>query len=161
MQYGFSRRLHDYRAYKRHENGCYLVLHEWIVSQWMYLKQWDIISKMDDTEILSSLNEYIATEDSTPVTLASSFYQSILRDSILLHNSSQSDLLIQAFIGRYFIRSGERVVVSLANKRMIRREMYPEIKHTLLEMMLVMAMATLGYVLVKLNAAAKTHENNN
>jgi len=85
---------------------------------------------MDDTEILSSLNEYIATEDSTPVTLASSFYQSILRDSILLHNSSQSDLLIQAFIGRYFIRSGERVVVSLANKRMIRREMYPEIKHT-------------------------------
>jgi hypothetical protein len=116
---------------------------------------------MDDTEILSSLNEYIATEDSTPVTLASSFYQSILRDSILLHNSSQSDLLIQAFIGRYFIRSGERVVVSLANKRMIRREMYPEIKHTLLEMMLVMAMATLGYVLVKLNAAAKTHENNN
>jgi hypothetical protein len=107
---------------------------------------------MDDTEILSSLNEYISTEDSTPVTMASTFYQNMLRDSIMLHNHSQAELLVQAFIGRYFIRSGERVVVSLANKRMSRREIYPEIKHTLLEMMLVVAMATLGYVLVKMNA---------
>jgi tetratricopeptide (TPR) repeat protein len=38
--------------------------------------------------------------------------------------------------------------VSLANKRINRREMYPEIRHTLLEMMLVVAMATLAYVLV-------------
>ena len=109
---------------------------------------------MDDTEILSSLNQYVATEDSTPVTYASSFYQTMLRDSIMLHNHSHSELLVQAFIGRYFIRSGERVMVSLANKRMSRREMYPEIKHTMLEMMLVMAMATLGYVLVKLNILA-------
>jgi hypothetical protein len=107
---------------------------------------------MDDTEILSSLNDYVTTEDNTPVTLASSFYQNMLRDSILLHNNSQSELLVQAFIGRYFLRSGERVIVSLANKRMARRELYPEIKHTLLEMMLVMAMATLAYVLVKLNS---------
>jgi hypothetical protein len=107
---------------------------------------------MDDTEILSSLNYYVTTEDSTPVTLASSFYKNMLRDSILLHNNSQSELLVQAFIGRYFIRSGERVMISLANKRMTRRESYPEIKHTLLEMMLVMAMATLAYVLVKLNS---------
>ena len=107
---------------------------------------------MDDTEILSSLNEYISTEDSTPVTVASAFYQNMLRDSIMLHNQSHAELMVQAFIGRYLIRSGERVVVSLANKRMNRREMYPEIKHTLLEMMLVVAMATLGYVLVKLNS---------
>ena len=111
---------------------------------------------MDDSEILSSLNEYITTEDNTPVTLASSFYQTMLRDSIVLHNNSQAELMVQAFIGRYFIRSGERVMVSLANKRMSRREMYPEIKHTLLEMMLVVAMATLGYVLVKLNTLNKT-----
>lgn len=111
---------------------------------------------MDDVEIIGSVNEYIATEDSTPVTLASSFYQTMLRDSIMLHNHSQAELLVQAFIGRYFIRSGERVVVSLANKRMTRREMYPEIKHTMLEMMLVVAMATLGYVLVKLSAFSKT-----
>jgi hypothetical protein len=32
---------------------------------------------------------------------------------------------------------------------MTRREAYPEIKHTLLEMMLVVAMATLAYVLIK------------
>ena len=108
---------------------------------------------MDDAEILASLNQYISTEDSTPVTAASSFYQNMLRDSIMLHNHTQADHLVQAFLGRYFIRSGERVVVSLANKRMARREMYPEIKHTLLEMMLVVAMATLGYVLVKLSSA--------
>lgn len=107
---------------------------------------------MDDLEIIGSLNQYISTEDNTPVTLASAFYQNMLRESIMLHNHSQAELLVQAFIGRYFLRSGERVVVSLANKRMTRREMYPEIKHTLLEMMLVVAMATLGYVLVKLNS---------
>lgn len=107
---------------------------------------------MDDSELLNSLNTYIATEDRTPVTAASAFYTGMLRDSILLHNNSQAELMVQAFIGRYFIRSGERVIVSLANKRMARREIYPEIKHTLLEMMLVVAMATLAYVLVKLNS---------
>jgi hypothetical protein len=40
-------------------------------------------------------------------------------------------------------------MVSLANHRVTRREMYPEIRHTLLEMMLVVAMATLAFVLVK------------
>jgi hypothetical protein len=75
----------------------------------------------------------------------------MLRDSILLHNHTQAEMMVQAFIGRYFIRSGEKVLVSLANKRMSKRENYPEIKHTLLEMMLVVAMATLAYVLVKLN----------
>lgn len=108
---------------------------------------------MDDSEILNSLNTYITTEDRTPVTAASAFYTGMLRDSILLHNNSQADLMVQAFIGRYFIRSGERLMVSLANKRMTRREIYPEIKHTLLEMMLVVAMATLAYVLVKFNTA--------
>jgi hypothetical protein len=106
---------------------------------------------MDDTEILSSLNSYILTEDSTPITMASGFYNGLMRESIILHNQSQAELMVQAFIGRYFIRSGERVMVSLANKRMSRRENYSEIRHTLLEMMLVVAMATLAYVLVKLN----------
>jgi hypothetical protein len=106
---------------------------------------------MDDTEILDSLNSYIATEDGTPVTAASAFYNTMLRDSILLHNHTQAEMMVQAFIGRYLIRSGEKVLVSLANKRMSKRENYPEIKHTLLEMMLVVAMATLAYVLVKLN----------
>jgi hypothetical protein len=104
---------------------------------------------MDDDEILDSLNSYIATEDRTPVTAASEFYKGMLRDSIMLHNNSQAELMVQAFIGRYFIRSGERLMVSLANKRMTRREIYPEVRHTLLEMMLVVAMATLAYVLVK------------
>jgi hypothetical protein len=107
---------------------------------------------MDDEEVLNSLNAYITTEDRTPMTAASAFYTGMLRDSILLHNNSQAELMVQAFLGRYFIRSGERVMVSLANKRMARREIYPEIKHTLLEMMLVVAVATLAYVLVKLNA---------
>jgi hypothetical protein len=106
---------------------------------------------MDDSEILDTLNAYITTEDNTPVTFASSFYNNMLHDSIVLHNQSQAELMVQAFIGRYLIRSGEKVVVSLANKRMSRRESYPEIRHTMLEMMLVVAMATLAYVLVKLN----------
>jgi hypothetical protein len=46
------------------------------------------------------------------------------------------------------------MVVSLANKRINRRELYPEIRHTLLEMMLVVAMGTLAYVLVRLDTAS-------
>lgn len=106
---------------------------------------------MDDDMLLASLNQHVATEDLTPVTHASSFFQTVLKDSLVLHNQSQADLLVQAYIGRYFLRSGERIVISLANKRVNRREMYPEIRHTLLEMMLVVAMATLAYVLVKVD----------
>ena len=106
---------------------------------------------MDDSLLLDSLNQYVTTEDMTPITHASSFFQTVLKDSVLLHNQSHADLMVQAYIGRFFLRSGERIVVSLANKRVNRREMYPEIRHTLLEMMLVAAMATLAYVLVKVD----------
>ena len=106
---------------------------------------------MDDDMLLASLNHHVVTEDSIPITYASSFFQSVLKDSVVLHNQSQTDLLVQAYIGRYFLRSGECVIVSLANKRINRREMYPEIRNTLLEMMLVVAMATLAYVLVKVD----------
>ena len=41
------------------------------------------------------------------------------------------------------------MVVSLANRRIHRRELYPEMRHTLLEMMLVVAIATLAFVLVR------------
>jgi hypothetical protein len=109
---------------------------------------------MDELALIESLNDNLLTEDSTPITLASSFFQTILRDSILLHNQSQTDLLVQAYIGRYFMRSGERIVVSLANKRINRREIFPEIRHTLLEMMLVVAMGTLAYVLVRLDSSS-------
>lgn len=109
---------------------------------------------MDEDNLIDSLNTYMSTEDSTPITSASTFFQTTLRDSIILHNQSQADLLVQAYIGRYFLRSGERMVVSLANKRLNRRELYPEIKHTLLEMMLVVAMGTLAYVLVRLDTTA-------
>jgi hypothetical protein len=109
---------------------------------------------MDESGLVDSLNMHLSTEDSTPITAASAFFQSALKDSILLHNQSQADLLVQAYIGRYFLRSGERVVVSLANKRITRRELYPEIRHTLLEMMLVVAMGTLAYVLVRLDTSA-------
>ena len=107
---------------------------------------------MDETALIASLNAYLSTEDSMPITAQSSFFQSALRDSIFLHNQSQADLLVQAYIGRYFLRSGERVVVSLANKRVNRREMYPEIRNTLSEMMILVAMATLAYVLVKMDS---------
>lgn len=106
---------------------------------------------MDDGALIDSLNSHLATEDSTPITQASTFFQSTLKDSIMLHNQSYADLLVQAYVGRFFLRSGERMVVSLANRRISRRELYPEIRHTLLEMMLVVAMATLAYVLVKLD----------
>lgn len=109
---------------------------------------------MDDVMLLEALNEHLVTEDNIPITAASSFFQGVLKDSITLHNQSQADLLVQAYIGRFFLRSGERMVVSLANKRINRREMFPEIKHTLLEMMLVVAMGTLAYVLVKLDSSS-------
>ena len=109
---------------------------------------------MDEVDLITSLNAHLGTEDSTPITATSNFFQTVLRDSILLHNESQADLLVQAYIGRYFLRSGERMVVSLANKRINRREMFPEIKHTLLEMMLVVAMGTLAYVLVRLDTSS-------
>jgi hypothetical protein len=109
---------------------------------------------MDEHDLISSLNVYLSTEDSTPISTVSPFFQTVLKDSILLHNQSQADLLVQAYIGRYFLRSGERMVVSLANKRINRRELFPEIKHTLLEMMLVVAMGTLAYVLVRLDTSS-------
>ena len=108
---------------------------------------------MDDALLTSALNLYVPTEDSTPITPFSSYYLSTLRDGVLLHNHSQAELLVQAFVGRYFLRSGERVVVSLANKRVNRRELYPEVRRTLLEMMLVISIATLAFVLVRSSAA--------
>ena len=80
-----------------------------------------------------------------------------MRDSIVLHNQSQAELLVQAYVGRYFMRSGERLVVSLANKRINRRDLYPEIRHTLLEMMLVVSIATLAYILVQASAISGGH----
>jgi hypothetical protein len=106
---------------------------------------------MDEIALVGALNAFVTTEDSTPITPFSAFYLSTLRDSILLHNQSQADLLVQAYVGRYFIRSGERLVISLANKRINRRDMFPEIRHTLLEMMLVVSIATLAYILVRSN----------
>ena len=104
---------------------------------------------MDDDSLINSLNQFLITEDSTPITAASSFFQNALKESILLHNQSYTDILVQAYIGRYFLRSGEQMVVSLANRRIHRRELYPEMRHTLLEMMLVVAIATLAFVLVR------------
>jgi hypothetical protein len=106
---------------------------------------------MDEIALVGALNAFVTTEDSTPITPFSAFYLSTLRDSILLHNQSQADLLVQAYVGRYFIRSGERLVISLANKRINRRDLFPEIRHTLLEMMLVVSIATLAYILVRSN----------
>jgi hypothetical protein len=108
---------------------------------------------MDDAAVASALNLYVDTEDATLVTPFSTYYMSTLRDSILLHNQSHAELLVQAYVGRYFMRSGERLVVSLANRRVKRREIYPEIRHTLLEMMLVVSIATLAYILVRASAS--------
>jgi hypothetical protein len=109
---------------------------------------------MDESSLVNSLNTHLSTEDATPITTASAFFQSVLKDSLQLHNQSQADLLVQAYIGRYFLRSGERVVVSLANRRVTRKELYPEVRNTLLEMMLLVAMGTLAYVLVRSDTPA-------
>ncbi len=104
---------------------------------------------MDDDQLVSALNQYIATEDGSMITTESSFYKLTLTNSILLHNASYPELLVQAFIGRFLQRSGEKLVVSLANHKLRRREMYQEVKHTFLEMMLVVALTTLAFVLLK------------
>jgi hypothetical protein len=106
---------------------------------------------MDDSELSYALNKYISTEDGVPITPLSGYFQQSIRDSILMHNQTQYDILVQAFIGRYFMRSGEKIVVSLANRRINRREIYSDLKHALLEMMLVVSITTLAYVLVKMN----------
>jgi hypothetical protein len=107
---------------------------------------------MDDVSLVAALNAHVGTEDATPITEFSAYYLNTLRDGILLHNQSQADLLVQAYVGRFFLRSGERLMVSLANKHVHRRELYPEIRRTLLEMMLVVSIATLAYVLVRTSA---------
>ncbi len=112
---------------------------------------------MDDDSLCAALNLHVGTEDSTPITPFSAYYLSTMRDSIVLHNQSQAELLVQAYVGRYFMRSGERLVVSLANKRINRRDLYPEIRHTLLEMMLVVSIATLAYILVQASAISGGH----
>jgi hypothetical protein len=104
---------------------------------------------MDEMQLITALNQNLATEDGTMITPESSFYKTTLLNSILLHNSSQAELLVQAFIGRFLQRNGEKLVVSLANHKLRRREMYQEVKHTFLEMMLVVALTTLAYVLLK------------
>jgi hypothetical protein len=104
---------------------------------------------MDEMQLINALNQNLATEDGTMITSESSFYKTTLLNSILLHNSSQAELLVQAFIGRFLQRNGEKLVVSLANHKLRRREMYQEVKHTFLEMMLVVALTTLAYVLLK------------
>ena len=104
----------------------------------------------DDIAILESVNRYILTEDNTPILQESLFYSSVLRNSLLMHNQSYANVAVQAYIGRYFIQSGERVIVSLANKRLRKKDMYSEVRHTLLEMMLTVAIVTLAYVLLLL-----------
>lgn len=108
---------------------------------------------MDDAALIDACNSHIMTEDNTPITASSSFFQTILKENVLLHNHSQAELLVQAFIGRYFMHSGEQMVVSLAKKRVNRRELYSEIRNTLLEMMVVVTIVTLAYVLVKLDSS--------
>jgi hypothetical protein len=102
-----------------------------------------------DTDLIPILNEYFSTEDGTIIVPESGFYRSTLLDSIVLHNVSQAELMVQAYIGRFLYRSGERLIVSLANHKMRRREIYKEVRHTLLEMMLVIALTTLAFVLLK------------
>lgn len=107
---------------------------------------------MGDDDVLalvSACNAHLATEDGTPITADSSFFKDILSRNVVLHNQTFPELMVQAYVGRYFMHSGERIIVSLANKRVRRREIYEEIRHTMLEMMLVVTMATLAYVLVK------------
>ena len=104
---------------------------------------------MDDAALVAALNRYIPTEDQSPITALSPLYRDTLRDELVSENATYADLLVQAYVGRILMRGGERLVASLAHGRLRRRELSKEVRHTLLEMMLVVAMATLAYVLVK------------
>ena len=107
---------------------------------------------MDDAALVDACNLHMTTEDGTPITTASSFFQAVLKNNVLLHNHSQAEILVQAFVGRYLMHSGEKMVISLANKRVKRREHSTQIQNTLLEMMLVVTIVTMAYVLVKLHS---------
>jgi len=107
---------------------------------------------MDDAALVAALNRYIPTEDQSPITALSPLYRDTLRDELVSENATYADLLVQAYVGRILMRGGERLVASLAHGRLRRRELSKEVRHTLLEMMLVVAMATLAYVLVKKKA---------
>ena len=54
---------------------------------------------MDETELITALNQYLATEDGTMITTESNFYKLTLMNSVMLHNASYPELLVQAFIG--------------------------------------------------------------
>jgi hypothetical protein len=103
----------------------------------------------DALDVVNALNKYLPTEDNTPITPFSPYFRSTLWSDVMNHNQTQADIVVQAFIGRMLMNSGERLVASLAHGRLRRRELVPHVRHTLLEMMLVVAMATLAYVLLK------------
>jgi len=107
---------------------------------------------MDDAALVAALNRYIPTEDQSPITALSPLFRDTLRAELAGENITYADLLVQAYVGRILMRGGERLVASLAHGRLRRRELSKEVRHTLLEMMLVVAMATLAYVLVKKKA---------
>lgn len=100
-------------------------------------------------DILTALNRYIPTEDSSPITHYSPFFRTTLLYDVAHHNHTYGELLVQAYVGRTLMNSGETLVASLAHGRLRRRELLPHVRHTLLEMMLVVAMATLAYVLLQ------------
>jgi hypothetical protein len=104
---------------------------------------------MEALDVVNALNRYVPTEDSTPITPLSPYFRSTLWHDVAEHNQTQADIVVQAFIGRMLMSSGEQLIASLAHGRLRRRELVPHVRHTLLEMMLVVAMATLAYVLLK------------
>ena len=103
----------------------------------------------DSLDLITALNKFVPTEDNAPITYNSPFFRGTLWNEVVRHNQTNAEILVQAYIGRMFMDSGERLIASLAHGRLRRRELLPRVRHTLLEMMLVVAMATLAYVLLK------------
>ena len=105
--------------------------------------------RMDALDVVNALNRYVPTEDSAPITVITPYFSNTLWHDVIEHNQTQAELVVQAFVGRMLMSSGEQLVASLAHGRLRRRELVSHVRHTLLEMMLVVAMATLAYVLLK------------
>jgi hypothetical protein len=61
-------------------------------------------------------------------------------------------MMVQAYVGRYFLGAGERLVLSAVTGRLSPRQIYTDIRETMLQVMLMVAIATLAFILVLVTA---------
>jgi hypothetical protein len=107
------------------------------------------ITDADMLMFANSFNEYITTDDGSVVTASTPMLRRVVYDIAVNNVKSRYDLLMQAYVGRFLISSGEKVYASLVDRRMKKKDAYSSIRYVLLEIMLSITVAALIFVLSK------------